>query len=472
MPDVMLRCDQAIFTSVRTPMGEGYRIIAATRGLKPNEKQIITRNSPSHEALCAEIDGAAPDVPLAAAFYPLPTKRLCASVSCFAGAEHTGRGGGRVYTHIVVFDADDFAACGYNAFHVLRAMTALGMCRPQLKPPVVLPEVELGVDAAGHIDAPPPPFDANVRVYVLDALFRGRTLVVNMQGDWLSTAEAILLGLPGPLRRDISFGAGMRFSMSRVNRLELIFDSTNKARARTMGQQVEYCEFDSMEAPEVEGSPWFSFVEQCYQSRDLTRLSHRTSRAYSDSSLAACERVGALFDVMEGISKCDCQALLAAARQSLNVQAEGVEAEIRHELLQLVEERLPERIGSVPLEQACVLWEPLLTLWQQPGDSMAFAEPSLRRVAIRIAEKDPVRAARFVSTIADQIARLPDARAFASVVDEVLARLLVWLRQARPQDREGASPVVECWRRLRPDCQTVQELITACEQQPADSSMP
>ena len=47
-----LTCDQAIFTSIRGPMGEGYRIVAASRGLRPEEKQAITRLSPSHEALC------------------------------------------------------------------------------------------------------------------------------------------------------------------------------------------------------------------------------------------------------------------------------------------------------------------------------------------------------------------------------------------------------------------------------------
>jgi len=392
------------------------------------------------------------------------------SASCFAGAEHTGRGGGRVYTNVVVFDANDFAACGYNAFHVLRAMTAAGMCEPKLKPPVVLPEVELAVEVNDRIDAPPPPFDASARVYILDALFQGRTLVVNMQGDWLGTAEAILLGLPGPLRCEVSFGAGMRFSMSRVNRLELLFDDANKAKARTAGQQVEYCEFDSMEVPEVAASPWFNFVERCYQSRDLTRLSQRTSRGYSDTSLTACERVGTLFDLIEQLPTCDCHTMLSAAQESLHAHAEGVEAEAHQELLKLVERLLPERVASAPPEQVVLLWEPLVALWQQSGESAAFAEPALRRAAVRIAEKDPVRAARFVATIAGPIEQRETDRTLASLVDEVLARLLVWLRQASAQDREGASPVVASWRRLRPHCETVRELCSACEEQPADAN--
>jgi len=155
----------------------------------------------------------------------------------------------------------------------------------------------------------------------------------------------------------------------------------------------------------------------------------------------------------------------------LNVGAAGVEAEIHQELLRLAEHHLPERIRNTPPEQACLLWEPLVALWRQPGDSAAFAQPILQRAAIRIAEKDPLRAAQFVSTIVDEIARRPDGGAFAPLVDEVLARLLVWLRQAPPQDREAASPVVECWSQLRPDCETVRELCAACEQQPADTGI-
>ena len=45
-------CDQAIFTSVRTPMGEGYRIIAASKGLTAEERKALTKLSPSHDSLC------------------------------------------------------------------------------------------------------------------------------------------------------------------------------------------------------------------------------------------------------------------------------------------------------------------------------------------------------------------------------------------------------------------------------------
>ena len=143
-------CDQAIFTSIRTPMGEGYRIIAASLGIRSDEKQTITRHSPSHEGLCLgqtdttrSFGGAQ-----GAAFYPLPSGRFCVALSCPAGAEHTGRGGQRVYTHNVVIRADDWSLLGYNPFNVLRAMAAAGLTTPQLTPPAVLPALGLSVETS------------------------------------------------------------------------------------------------------------------------------------------------------------------------------------------------------------------------------------------------------------------------------------------------------------------------------------
>ena len=171
-----LRCDQAIFTSVRTPMGEGYRIIAASRGLRADDKQAITRHCPSHEGLCHEAPrpGDPAPAPEAAAFYGLPSGHLCAALSCFAGAEHTGRGGQRVYTQCAVFDEEDFERCGYNAFSVIRAMVAAGLTSPKLKPANPLPDLQLFVHAS--VDelaglALHPGLGADCRCRILQGLF-------------------------------------------------------------------------------------------------------------------------------------------------------------------------------------------------------------------------------------------------------------------------------------------------------------
>jgi hypothetical protein len=55
------------------------------------------------------------------AFYSLSSDRFCIAASHHAGAEHSGRGGQRVYTHNVIVSGDDLAKCGFNPFTIIRA---------------------------------------------------------------------------------------------------------------------------------------------------------------------------------------------------------------------------------------------------------------------------------------------------------------------------------------------------------------
>ncbi|HSW46600.1 MAG TPA: hypothetical protein VLM89_13630, partial [Phycisphaerae bacterium] len=88
-----------MFTSIRSPMGQGYRLIAASGRVKPEEKVDILRCSPSHASLCDE----SPDA-LGLLCYPLKTGRYCIGCCLHAGVEHTARGGLRVYTHMVIVE--------------------------------------------------------------------------------------------------------------------------------------------------------------------------------------------------------------------------------------------------------------------------------------------------------------------------------------------------------------------------------
>ncbi|MBN1488521.1 MAG: hypothetical protein JXA69_01270, partial [Phycisphaerae bacterium] len=113
--------DQAIFTCIRTPMGQGYRVVAASRGLRAKESSEIVTHAPSGDGLCDE----GPE-PVGISFYPLQSGRFCILHSRYAGAEPTGRGGQRAYTRAFVLDAEQLARFGNSPFQVLRAAYAAG----------------------------------------------------------------------------------------------------------------------------------------------------------------------------------------------------------------------------------------------------------------------------------------------------------------------------------------------------------
>ena len=270
-------CDQAIFTSVRAPMGEGYRISAASKGLGVDEKQCITQHSPSHDALLIRSPGAK-----AAAFYGLPTGRLCVALSLHAGAEHTGRGGQRVYTHAIVIDRAGFEEFGYNPFQVLRAMESAGATAPKLKPPPVLEHIRLiATSFCGHSDAQRAPEGVSLpwRTFILDRLLSRERLLLVHPEDGFSLVEHVLLGLPGSARIDVSFGLGLRFSAGRRFTLGVLSEDERLLQGRIAGQNVRLISPHSEEAPATPASEWLTFVRRHWEQGAQVLLNDRTSRA-------------------------------------------------------------------------------------------------------------------------------------------------------------------------------------------------
>ena len=206
-------CDQAIFTSIPSPVGSGYRLVSASRGLRPDEKQHIVTRCPSHDGLCDDRTNA-----VGVAFYALPSGRLCVSHTCYAGLEHTRRGGQRLYTRVVVLDPQAFGAFDHNPFNVIRALIRQGGLQPDLKPPPVLPDLQLEpwavTDAASLAQAVSqlrPAWLAGILTLIL----RQQPIVLLANGEALPLLEALLLSVPAQVRAQWSFSSGLRYSLSR-----------------------------------------------------------------------------------------------------------------------------------------------------------------------------------------------------------------------------------------------------------------
>jgi len=461
-----IACDQAIFTSVRTPMGEGYRIIAASRGLRPEEKQAITRFSPSHEALCPLEPGAtSPNGVHAVAFYTLPTKRVCVACSCDAGEEQSGRGGLRVYTHNLVFDAADLETCGFNPFAVVRAMAELGLTTPQLKPPAVLDALDLPVpDSATSV--PKTMLDNSLntawRKHVLESLLSDRSLVLNIGGDWLSIAEALLMGLPGPMREAVAFVAGLRFSVSRCHRLALLTDDPAQTKSRVAGRQVEYAEPASSEAPLANDSAWLLFVERHWSRGDLDGLAHRTSRPFASVSLEARERVGKLYNDIDAVPQTDTSVLLDNVLRHLGREQEGVEAGIVTELVVAAQRSLTDRFDRMPWDDAQQYWLPVVQAWRGSEEGCLFATPLVDRLLAQAERKHPTVAADAAFQLAQQGAATIEGLDTSALIERVLTRLANWAEQAVGRDLEQLPGLCNRWRAVRPTCPILDRVERRC----------
>jgi hypothetical protein len=449
-------------------MGEGYRIVAASRGVRPEEKQTITRHSPSHEGLCylSEANGEPPAGAQGIAFYPLPTGRFCVGLSCPAGAEHTGRGGQRVYTHNAIIGPDDWPRWGYNPFNLFRAMVAAGLSEPQLKPPAVLPPLELPLDTAagGRCDASLPlALDSPSRRYILQGLLEERHLIVNINGGWLETAEALILGIPGPIRLAVPFGAGLRFSAGRPHRLDLLSDEEGVAKRRLAGQPVEYVEPQAHTLPEVPSGAWLTFVDRHWSTGDMAGLDRRTSRIFKDAGNEGRERAARLYNCIDQIPETKTAKLLTSASVYLLQGARSPEWDLIMEFLGRAQGALEERFSGEAWAESKADWPTLAALWNASGKGAAFALPIIDRALRRWMAADPDEAANAALDIAGNNRPggiRPDC---PELLDAVLNRLGDWADHAPLEKLQALSGLRERWRKVRPDSPVLERLQRRCE---------
>lgn len=456
MSDSKISCDQAIFTSTRTPMGEGYRIIAASAGLRPEDKQVITRNSPSHDSLCSQANDAR-----AFAWYPLPSERLCASLSCLAGAEHTGRGGQRIYTHNLIFDEAHFAVMGFNPFNVFRAMERAGMFQPQLTPTQILPEHSFDAEemTSGMV-APefPQAVGPAARCHILQRLLDDGGLVVHLDKHWPECAEAIILGLPGPMRAKVGFSAGLRYSIGRSHRLHVLCDDKGTARTRVTGQKMEFIEPGSVQPSNADRSAWVTFVERHWCERDFAGLVRRTSRAFSDLSPPGRERIGRLYNFTDELSKTETAKLISRASDYLQNEPAGMEGALCGEFLERARIELVDRFRKGVWLQVKQVWPGVVGLWRRSKKCSEFAGPVVSEALRAASREHPLTAAEAALETATSVPAFVDVQAHGAIIESVLQQVLSWCPSAIGVDVERLNRVVSRWHSLRPACAVVRRI--------------
>lgn len=117
-----MNVEQAIFTSLRSQRLDGYQLAAVSPGLTAEEMQELSVWGPAHDSLVCQRRRR----PLSINFHRLASGRFAVSRTHLAGKEYSGRGGGQVYTHILVLQDETFARFAYHPFRVLEAAEVAG----------------------------------------------------------------------------------------------------------------------------------------------------------------------------------------------------------------------------------------------------------------------------------------------------------------------------------------------------------
>lgn len=336
----VVEVDHAVFTSMRSPTGEGYRIVAASSSIRPNEKTEITRRCPSHGALC-RVDADASGL----MGFPLPTERFCIAYSVYAGTEHTARGGQRVYTHVVLLDTPTYRRFGCNPLLVRAALRSVLGDTLDPKPPAVLDPLPLPLPkTVDGLATVPPRISAdrttdqltNMLAHVVSDC---RTVVAGVESA-LSVLELMVTAMPASMREGLSFSIGVKFAPSRQTHFALVDPDDGETQRMLRGQTIQYVEMGSIpagKAAEVRG--WLGLVQRWWSERryeDLVRLTNRLSREIPTGTLGWIATICNDIDRIVGAERPVLDDL--AAKYNGFMADDPVESELVQRLLARLEE--------------------------------------------------------------------------------------------------------------------------------------
>jgi hypothetical protein len=293
--------------------------------------------------------------------------------------------------------------------------------------------------------------------------------------------EAMLMGVPGPLRAEISFAAGLRFSVGRPHRLSLLRDDQGVVKSRVAGRQMQYVDPETVGEPPTSisttgtdgrtaGFEWLSFVGRHWNSADTVGLADRTSRDFPDVGEGGRERIGRIYNHIDSIPGTDTASLLSITDRYLSGPENGVETDIAIELIVEAQRAVFERLNSMPWGEAKQHWHALVQLWQQSDEGRVFAEPMIEN-ALRVAGAEhPITAA---AAALDLARALPYAAAggkvavesgHAAILESALTHLAEWADRAPDTELEKLPDLCAQWRLVRPACPILERIRQRCSE--------
>jgi len=325
---VSISVDQAVFTSIRSPAGQGYRLVAASAGVRSDEKAEITRRSPSHGSLC---EGGSSAVGLCS--YPLGSGRQCVAYSCYAGVEHTARGGQRVYTHLTLLEPADYRRLDFDPLPVHAALARAVGGSPLLKPPPRLDRLSLTVSPAGGGSPDWPGAltseEAEQIRLVTSVLLARRRLVWAGARCPFRLLEWALVAVPPSARGALAVSVGLKFAAARRMDLSVVDRDGGAIQRAIAGGDVQL--FDVQHQLPQGPSPFGAWLDRVYRSCRAGRFEEMrqvTALLCAETEPRALGRIAQIWNDMDRVRTANKAELEQLAAQYVSRVAE-TEAEAR-----------------------------------------------------------------------------------------------------------------------------------------------
>ncbi len=334
-----IECDQAIFTSQRSPMGEGYRIVAASPGIRPDEKAEITRRSPSHGSLAG--DSPQSEGMLA---YPLPSGRYCICHCKFDGAEHTARGGQRVRTHAAILDPKGFRKFEDNPFWVDQSLAKVPVEAARTFNPTM---GRLHLKASDRYTPPrhlATSTGPDIFLRVIRSLLGDEPCILASVPETRPTLQWALMMIPVSMRNKRSFSVGVKFSLTRNLTTTIIHHDLERVHQMVAGQTIQWRDL-GVAAPVRQDlcAEWLGFIgRRADQSRlvEVAKLTNQMTELATQISLA---RVAKLSLDRDAADTWDRSVLIELQNDYNKFSArDEIESRLTIDIREFVEQRLAD----------------------------------------------------------------------------------------------------------------------------------
>ncbi|MGB9624497.1 MAG: hypothetical protein ACPMAQ_06495 [Phycisphaerae bacterium] len=455
-------CDQAIFTCIRSALGQGYRIVAASNGLHHTESVEIASRSPSGDGLCDNTPTA-----FGVAFVPLSTGRYAVLHSTYAGKEPTGRGGLRAYTRAFVLDADALRRFHNNPFDVLRAAEAAGLLRADLTPARTLQPARLitGTRTARSCFAAAMSRVGHAWItHCVEKLLSDETVIVHTTGDLPAVAEAVLLSVPGILRPAIALSAGVRFSIARLARLTVIHGEAARAQQAVRGRSLAFAD-TTRTPPHPPGHPWALAVERFLTSARTDRLLSLTGDGFNEADVAEIERIGNACLDLDNLDTAQPAEVIDTAAAYLERPVRCPLGEtLSHRIIERARGRLNALLSQAGAAELAGIWRDLAPPAGPSPQIISFASEVAGLAIARMSALAPLEAIRMTIEAADRgwFARVPEE--LRRVADSVVARVAAWTASATAPEMDAARSRLTAWCRRFPNDTAASQLLSCIEQ--------
>ena len=313
--------EQAVFTSMRSPTGEGYRIVAASKGICADEKREITRCAPSHASLCDSSAGAT-----GLGSFVLPSGRQCIFLSRYQGVEHTARGGYRVHTRVLVMDPAVFRQFHGDPLEVETAVVSkirnesTGTPPLSLEPLTLQPEGGCARERGGQADAWPVMDDMERVARVLSAVLSERPILVVGAPMPRNVLRWVLGATPIALRCRLSLSCGLKFSPARRFDLVLADVTPNEIERTVRDHGIDVIRW---ETPPTRASGafkrWLRFVQRQWQVGRGTEVKRLSAEITEDCTPTSLDQIADLCDDIDRVPLANKSLLRQLTRRYLGV---------------------------------------------------------------------------------------------------------------------------------------------------------